>query len=185
MPFSSLPFSITKEKLTDFCRKVDSLKAFLKHAGYTLYGNEPLKITLCAKGYGYHGTELASLLEKENIICEFADRDFIVFMLTPETGDNGLSALKNALISIPKREIIKDKLPVFALPQKVMSINDAVFSPSETILASQSEGKILASANVSCPPAVPIVVSGEKIDKASIKCFEYYGTEYVTVIKER
>lgn len=174
-----------KEKLADFCQKVQAFKKTLSENGYTLCGNEPLKITLDAKSYGYYGTEIADMLEKENIISEFADKDFTVFMLTPETNTDGLSRLEKALVCIPKKEKIAEKPPEFIMPKKATSIREAVFSANEIIPASESCGRILAAATVSCPPAVPIVVSGEKIDKNSVKCFEYYGIKYVTVIKER
>jgi arginine/lysine/ornithine decarboxylase len=64
-----------------------------------------------------------------------------------------------------------------------MSIREASFSPAEKIAISQSVGRILAVSDAGCPPAVPIVVSGEIIDEHALKCFEYYGTEYCTVIK--
>jgi arginine/lysine/ornithine decarboxylase len=36
---------------------------------------------------------------------------------------------------------------------------------------------------VGCPPAVPIVVSGEVIDKDIISCMKYYGIDKCNVIK--
>lgn len=172
-----------REKLSDFCLKVQTLKNTLFENGYTLCGNEPLKITLSTKSYGYYGTEIADILEKENLIIEFADKDFTVFMLTPETGTDGIAKLEKALVSIPKKDKIKENLPVFSLPEKAMSIRKAVFSANETIPASESCGRILAAAAVACPPAVPIVVCGEKIDKNAVKCFEYYGIKECNVIK--
>ena len=173
-----------KERLAYFTKKVQGLKDKLSAGGFSLCGNEPLKITISTKPYGYCGTEIADILEKESIVCEFADNDFIVFMLTPENSDSELEMLEKALISIPSKQSIADNPPVFTLPEKVMNIREAVFSASEVIRASESEGRILAAATVACPPAVPIVVCGEKIDKEAVKCFEYYGIEYVTVIKE-
>lgn len=171
-----------KEKLAEFLKPVNELKKTLVENGYTLCGNEPLKITLSTKEYGYFGFEIADLLEEKNIFCEFADKDFIVFMLTPENADN-IEKLKNILLSIPKKDIIFKSAPEFTSPEKVMSIKDAVFSESETICAKESEGRILATSNVACPPAVPIVVCGERIDKKAVECFEYYGIENITVIK--
>ena len=173
------------EKISAFCKEVDLLKEKLTQKGFILCGNEPLKITVDTKAYGYYGTEIADILEKENVVCEFADKDFIVFMLTPETGFGNLSLLGNALISIPKKEKVITNPPAFAFPEKVMSIREAIFSSCETIRANESDGRILAAASVACPPAVPIVVCGEKIDKTAKECFEYYGIEYVAVIKER
>lgn len=172
-----------REKLAGFLKSVDTLKEKLIDNGYTLCGNEPLKITLDAKAYGYYGTQIADILEKENIISEFADKDFIVFMLTPETGTESLAKLEDRLVSIPKKDMIKENPPEFSLPEKAMSIRKAVFSTSETIPISESCGRILAAATVACPPAVPIVVCGEKIDINAVKCFEYYGINKCTVIK--
>lgn len=174
-----------KEKLWDYIKKTAFLKEKLCSQGYILCGNEPLKITLSAKPYGYYGTDIANILEKENIICEFADKDFTVFMLTPETGEEGLAKLKKVLSAIPQKAEIHESSPEFSLPEKLISIREAAFSASETIPVSESCGRILASATVSCPPAVPIVVCGETIDKNAIKCFEYYGIKECTVIKER
>lgn len=171
-----------KEKLTDFVKTVDTLKETLVENGYVLCGNEPLKITIKAKEYGYFGFEIAALLEEKNIICEFSDKDFIVFMLTPEIGNN-IGKLENALLSIPKKCKISENPPEFSLPKKAVTVKEAVFSEYETIPASESEGRILAAANVSCPPAVPIVVCGEKIDRKAIECFEYYGIKNINVIK--
>ncbi len=171
-----------REKLAEFVKSVDTLKEKLIDNGYTLCGNEPLKITIAAKEFGYYGCKIAGLLEEKNIICEFADKDFIVFMLTPETG-NGIEILEKALLSIPKKAEIAETPPEFSLPEKAMCIREAVFSMSETIPVNESEGRILATANVACPPAVPIVVCGEKIDKKAMECFEYYGIKEVNVIK--
>lgn len=171
-----------KNKLAEFTKCVDTLKKALAENGYTLCGNEPLKITLKSKEYGYFGFEIADLLEEKNIFCEFSDRDFTVFMLTPEN-KNDIKKLEDALLSIPKKNKIPETPPEFVLPKKEISIKEAVFSDSETISAKDSEGRILATANVSCPPAVPIVVCGEKIDRKAIECFEYYGINNINVIK--
>lgn len=171
------------EKLRDFCEKTAQTKARLIAHGFTLYGDEPLKITLCAKKYGYYGEEIANILQKKNIHCEFSDPDFIVFMVTPETEESGLLALENALVSIEKRSEIEETPPDFVLPERVTSVREAVFSQCETIPASESLGRILAAANVACPPAVPVAVCGERINEEIIRCFEYYGIKECKVIR--
>ena len=46
-------------------------------------------------------------------------------------------------------------------------------------------GRVLAAANVGCPPAVPIVACGERIDENALRCFRYYGIKTCSVMKER
>ena len=44
-------------------------------------------------------------------------------------------------------------------------------------------GRVCALPTVSCPPAIPIVVSGEVIGPAALELFAAYGVETVSVVK--
>ena len=169
-----------REKLDDFCKKSNALKARLGEYGYTLYGDEPIKITVCTKPFGYIGTDFAACLEDRGVVCEFADNDFTVMMLTPESD---ITKLEVALCSIEKKQKINTAPPVLAKCEKVLTAREAMFSQCETVKASASLGRILAATTVGCPPAVPIVVSGERINESAIKCFEYYKITTVSVVK--
>ena len=171
-----------REKLSAFASRVQSLKNTLTTHGYTLIGNEPLKITIGTKPYGYSGKAFAALLAEQNIICEFADRDFTVLMLTPEIGD-GLDRLADALCSIERKDALSEQPPECRPQTRVLSVRQAAFCACETIPAAKSCGRVLAAATVGCPPAVPIVICGERIDEHAVKCFEYYGIETCTVVK--
>ena len=170
--------------LKDFCRLASALRVRLESCGYVLGGDEPLKLTFRTKRFGYTGTELNALLRDKGLECEFADPDFLVMMLSPENGEEGLLRIEEALLSIEKRGEIYDRPPVFCGAQKAMSIRDAALSPCETMEVKRAEGRILAAASVGCPPAVPILVCGEKIDAHAMECFAYYGIEYCSVVAE-
>ena len=170
-------------KLKEFVPCVNAVKKKLTEHGYVLYGQESLKITVSAKPYGYTGQELARSLRKQNIVSEFADPDFLVLMLTPENRQSELDALETALLTIPRKTPISEKPPVFSPCQRVCSTREAMLSPMETVPVAESEGRILAAATVGCPPAVPIVVSGERIDAHAVRCFQYYGITHCSVMK--
>ena len=172
------------EKLNKFCFKVKKTKERFLQNGYTLVGDEPLKITVATKVYGYTGIEFADLLYKNNIVCEFCDPDFIVFMLTPEITDEELLKFENAMLEIKKKECLVSAPPKICKPEKVMSAREALFLPKEKIPVLKSLGKILASPGVSCPPAVPVLVCGERINEQSIETFKYYGISECVVVKE-
>lgn len=174
-----------QEKLRDFLTLVEALQEDLQNGGYCLTGQEPLKITISATAYGYTGTELADILREQNIVCEFADPDFLVLMLTPEICAEDIRRLRGILLAIPRKEPLF--LPQLAVQagEPVLSIREAMFSPSERIPVSESEGRILATPSVGCPPAVPILVCGEKIDRCAIESFCYYGIREVAVVKEK
>lgn len=170
------------DRLEAFLPHVEQVKGSLTAAGYTLYGDEPLKITLEAKSYGYTGVELAEILEKDNIFCEFADPDYLVLMLTPETGVEGLDRLETALLAIPRKPAILTPPPAFAPGKRICSPRQAMLSPMEELPAAQCLGRTLAAATLGCPPAVPIVVSGEQIDRHALECFHYYGITHCSVL---
>lgn len=172
------------EKLAAFAEKVQGLKARLAALGYPLQGDEPMKVTIAAKGYGYTGEELAAVLLRENIVCEFADRDFMVLMLTPEIGEDGLRCLEEVLCAVPKQAVMEELPPAFHACTPVMSVREAMLSPSEVVTVEEGIGRVLAAASVGCPPAVPIVVCGERIDSEAAACFAYYGIKTCAVVAQ-
>lgn len=164
-------------------KQVDTLRTALAADGWTLAGDEPFKLTLCPKSRGYTGTEVAALLERQAINCEFADPDYIVFMLTSLVSADAYDRFLTALRSIPRRGAITAHPPTIGRPKHILSPREAMLAPSEKLPVEQSLGRILASPGVSCPPAVPILVCGEQIDEAAIHAFRYYGIEEVDVVK--
>ncbi len=159
-----------------------SVKAELTNYGYSFIGREPLKLTIVCKDYGYTGLELAAHLKNQNIYAEFADPDYLVLMLTPEIGTEGLERLKAALKAIPRKPPITDHFPVPGTAKQIISPRQAAFKPCEIIPVEHSLGRVLASPSVSCPPAVPIIVCGEQINEETIACFQYYGIKTCCVL---
>ena len=173
------------EKLAGFIGLLAELKAKIKALGFTLLGDEPLKLTVAPKEFGYTGYELAEIFEGQNIMCEFADPDYIVFMLTPETGKDGIQRLYTAFLNIKRREGIKICPPAPSLKTKRLLLREAVFTPATELAVEDCIGKISADIAVNCPPAIPIVICGEEIDKTAVESFKYYGISKVKVIDEK
>lgn len=171
-----------KERLAEFLPKITELKADLKEHGFTFYGNEPMKLTISTREYGYTGIEIGEFLSENNIFCEFYDPDYIVLMPTPETSDEDLKKIKSVLTEIPKKPIMDVSPPEFTETQKVLSVREAVFSPSRMLSIEECENRILADITTGCPPAVPILICGEKITKEAIECFRYYGIDNCNVV---
>lgn len=171
-------------KLAAYLPLVAACKEQLQAAGYGMVGQEPLKLSLSTKPYGWEGAALAAELEKQNIYAEFSDPDYIVFMLSPLQGEAPLKRLTNALLSIERRAPIATLPPPLPVAEQVCSPKEALFAPSERIAAEQSLGRVLSDAEVTCPPAVPILMGGQRIDEAALRCFRYYGHSHLRVIKE-
>ncbi len=170
-----------KRELCRLVPKARSYKAALRERGYVFVGDEEIKYTIFVKKYGYTGTELAEIMRaRHNIECEFADPDYIVFMLSPVNKE--VRQLYKALLSVPKRNEIEAAPPTFSQREPVMSVREAMLSPSCEISVFESEGRILAAPDLACPPAVPILIPGERIDTDAISALLYYGVERVRVV---
>lgn len=172
------------EKIRKTAEITEKLKAVLKGNGYILAGNEPLKISIKAKEYGYYGTDFADILRSKKIEVEFSDPDFAVMMITPENSEEELCYLEKILLSVPKKERILSEIPEIIPCEQAMSVGEALFKPSERINVNEAVGRILASPSVGCPPAIPIAICGERLTENAVKCFNYYGTQEIDVIKE-
>ena len=173
-----------RRRLKAFVPEAAALKERLQAHGYGLTGDEPLKITIQAKPYGWTGSEMAQALRENGIECEFADPDALVLMLTPETGRDGLCRLEQALLGVERKPPLNDAPPPVCRCERVMSIREAMLSPAREVCAAKSVGRVLASASVGCPPAVPIVICGERIDGAAAEAFAYYGVKTCMVVDE-
>lgn len=145
-------------------------------------GDEPLKWTLQTKEMGYLGTELKDILSQSDVECEFADPDHLVMMFSPANTLTDLKELASLLQSILPRRAIIGEPPALPMPISRISPHQALFSPSETLPVSQAQGRILASACVTCPPAVPVVALGEEITPEAIQCMQYYGIQKCQVV---
>lgn len=170
-------------KLAGLAASLEKVKAQLTGHGYAVLGDEPLKLTLAPKAIGWRGDELADHLLSRGMVVEFADPDFVVMMFTPENACAIPRVLKT-LLAVEKRAAVTDQPPVPGVPIRRMSPREAIMSPQECIPVEQAKGRVLASASVNCPPAVPIVVCGEEITPDAVRCFRYYGIEQVCVVQE-
>lgn len=163
--------------------EIEAFKSRLRAHGFSLYGNEALKLTVDARSYGYTGDQLALLLRNEKVEPEFSDPDYLVLMLSAST--EMLTRLEKALYSIPRKAPVTENAPEFRAAKRVMPIRDAMLSDCEVLPIGKCVGRILAVPTVGCPPAVPILVCGEVIDEHALDCFKYYGIDSCCVLRNK
>ena len=125
------------------------------------------------------GIELARQLREKDIECEYADAEYLVMMVSPENGEDDFRRLEAAL-----------QTPIACAPaepfdwqpaQRRMTVRQAVFAPSEWVDVREAVGRVCASPTVSCPPAIPIAVSGEEITPETARLLSRYGISRVMV----
>ena len=171
-----------RKELHEMVKRVETLKEELENLGWNVTLGEPLKMTVQMPDK-LSGSEYSKHLRKFQVECEYADPDFIVFMFTANNVEEDLQRIKEAFgKNVYKYENSHKLIP--AKCEKVLSIRNAIFAPHEEIPVTEAMGRICASPAVSCPPAIPIVISGEKIDENAINLFGYYSISNVDVVLE-
>ena len=172
-------------KLDTTIKRLDALKKELELSGFYVEKTEPLKLVINLVRSGIYTDYVISALGKACISPEFYDDEYIVFMFTPENTENDFERLLAFFLSIGCTVTCCRKASVFNFEKAVraMSIRDAVFSAKEIINVENSEGRICSAPAVSCPPAVPPIVSGEIISGAAIECMLRYGIDKIEVVK--
>ena len=156
------------------------------------------------------GAYLAEILRGAGIEPEFADTDYLVLMLTPENPEEDYEKIKHALTDFCRaggfrpgtpEETGASSGPEFSpsgkeapsagaaplllrpLPQ-ALSVREAIFSPHEILPVSDCIGRVCGQPTVSCPPAIPIAVSGEIITEDVIPVFLACGVTELSVVKQ-
>lgn len=167
------------QRLAEAVERLAELRERLTAAGWRVEPSDPLRVTVAAPR-GVTGQELAGQLRRQGVECEYADREFLVLMATPENTPEELAQAAAALGQCPG-EANPPQLPL-ARGERACSIRQAAFAPRETVDAAHSLGRVCGLPTVGCPPAIPIAVSGERITPEALALFAYYGIEQVEVL---
>ena len=173
-----------RPKLAACVRAVEALKADLAAQGWAVAESEPLKVTLHASKRGWRGDALADFLRQNGVECEYADPDDLVLMVSPQNSPEDLEKVRTALAAAGQGSEAPQTPPQMARPRQAMGIRAALLAPAEEVPVAAAAGRVCAAPTVGCPPAVPVVVSGEEISPDAAAVFRYYGIETVRAVRE-
>ena len=155
--------------------------ALSRELGLTPPEGDPLKLALPAAYFGCTGPELASCLRGWRSEAEYVDADWVVLMFTPGLDEGAYDTVRRAL---PRPG------PVPRRPQSLPEPGERVLSPREALLSrrvsvpvSEAVGRVCAEAAVSCPPAIPIAVCGERITPEAAALMEKLGVSRISVVE--
>lgn len=134
-----------------------------------IFQTDPLRVTVDTAFGGISGYEARSILFHEHKIhCEMATGSVLVALIGAGAIPEAQRFL-TALHSLPVRELIKDDS--FNLPpagERMMSVRDAYFAPTEVVPAQQAIGRISADSVAAYPPGIPNLLPGELITAETV-----------------
>lgn len=175
-----------RHELSECIGRIEKTKKVLVENNVKIVETEPLKIVIDTAAAGMEGDKLAEEFRKYKIECEYADKYFVVLMITPQNDEKDFERLEKWAVETKYKRVAKKKIEpkklILHRAERVMSIRKAAFSPYRKIKVSDAGGSICASQTIACPPAIPIAVCGERIDQNMISIFEEYGIDYVNVV---
>ena len=141
------------------------------------------KITLDASHVGMNGVKLAEHFRSYGIECEYAGERHVVFMVSPQNTPSDFDRFLKAVRAVKSQPVHAENPIQFTLPEAVMTPRKAMFSPQECVSIELAKGRIAAETRISCPPGVPVIVAGEKIDDTTQKILKNSGVSSINVVK--
>ena len=163
--------------------KINRLKLLLTNNGLSILSGEPLKMVINAKKIGYTGYEIADFLRKNKIEPEMADEDFTVLMFSPLNSKTDFKKVEKALLKLQIKQPIKQEFITFLPQKKAMTIAQATLYKTQTVKTDLAIGKIAGQTKIACPPAIPIIVSGEIISEQTVEKLKRFNIDQVEIIK--
>ena len=162
--------------------RFSGLKRDLASLGLSVRASDPMHVTIDACASGYTGSELAELLRAAGIEPEFADPDRLVLLPPADGSDEDLRRITGAFERLERRPPHRP-LPAPEPAERVLTPREALFAARETVPVTEAAGRVMASAAVTCPPAVPVAVMGERISEQHVMLMSAYGLTHADVVR--
>lgn len=141
---------------------------------------DPLRLTLHTAGMT--AETQYQFFEEHQIDCEFCDGMNAVLLCTPWNTNQDFERVRQAIRDLPP-SFGKEKTYAVVQPEKVISLRQAILAETEIVTILQAKGRIAADTACPCPPGVPIVMPGERIDVAVVDALRESGIERIKVVK--
>lgn len=143
---------------------------------------ESTKLTLDTYAIGMTGKQFKAVLAAHNIEPEYVGSRHVVLMVSPCNTDEDISRLYRAIESVTPAPPITDGTPPYVLPECACSVRKAMMSPSQ--LAEPQIGMVAAEVRIKCPPGVPVIIPGERLDATTIELLQRSGFSKLRVIND-
>ena len=167
-----------ESRLSDATARLDTLRDALRRNGWTVEDSDPLRLTLRGDT-----ARMRERLRGAGVEWEYVDRDFLVLMATPENAPGDFERVAAALGVNDAPDVPPPVLPL-AKAEAVLTPREALFSPHERVRVEDAVGRICAAPLASCPPAIPVVASGERIPPDALPLFRYCQIREIDVVRE-
>jgi arginine decarboxylase len=144
---------------------------------------DPTRLSLLFGGTDLTAARCGEVLRDQGCEPELLCGAGCVLLLSAFNRPGDFARLRRALEGLccrPQPNAPADPLP---RPQRAVSLRQAVLGESERLPVEKTIGRISAQSGSVCPPGIPLVVAGERIDKNVLKALKNYGIDSLLVLK--
>ena len=177
-----------RDRLDILYSYISCAKEKLKEYGFVFENrySDPFRIVLGFTKDGVAGS-LYNHLYSNGIEAEFYDRKRLVLIPSVMNTEKDFNLLLEAVktfsgLEFAGSDLFSDLLPP-EIPEKVMSVREALLHESELVNVSDSEGRISAEPVSMYPPGTALLFPGEMISGEYVSYLREKGFEHVKVIK--
>lgn len=174
-----------EEKVREAAHRCMNIKAYASGLGFLQPQGrcDPLHIALSAASMVCTGEEAGEILRRHGVEPEYAGADGVILMASAENTPKEFDALQTALEQIPRKGNAAWTPTVLPRPKSVLSPGEALRLPAQTVPVRESAGRIAAQSKCPCPPAIPVVMPGERLDADTVRALERYCVTEIKVVK--
>ncbi len=144
---------------------------------------EPARLTFSVKSTEMTGEEFGRKLREHGIEPEYVNDEWAVLMASPFNTERDFERVAKFIEGTFGNGFSAFEESLSKMPEKAMSVRNAVFSETEEIETEKAVGRISARLNLPCPPCIALSVPGEVIDEKIAELLKKYGIDKINVIK--
>ncbi len=170
-------------RLQETAERCSQLRQLARERGFSVpEHSDPMRLTLTLAGTQFDKESFRPLLREHGIMEEFLSDSGCVLLLSPFNREEDFARVERLLRSVTVEPRPVTPWPML-YPQKACSLREALLAPRETLPIEQCAGRVAAQVKSPCPPGIPLVVPGERLQENEIKTLKSYGIYTMDVIK--
>lgn len=144
---------------------------------------DPTRLSLLFGGTDLTAARCGQALRAQACEPELLCAAGCVLLLSAFNRPGDFERLRRALGSLCCQPAPSASAQALPRPQRALPLRAAVLGASERLPIEKTLGRISAQSSTTCPPGVPLVVAGERIDKIVLKSLKSYGIDSLLVLK--
>jgi len=164
--------------VVDWLRRLAGAKGFAIPQGPA----DPTRLVLGFGQMGYTRQQFDALLTRYRIEPEYLSQSHCVLLFAPGNPDEHIDRVVQLIDGARQGEPLRYPQELLR-PQAAVPLRQAVLAPRETVPLEEAVGRVAARTISFCPPGVPLVVPGERLETVTKNLLICYGVHQVDVLK--